>query len=322
MRANDALRARLHDLETAMRITPTIPLDEPRMRLFAKLEYCGLVGSIKDRAALWILKSAILRGEIGPDTTIVESSSGNFAIATASFARMLGLRFVPVIDPNISALNEAILRSLCAQVVKVDQRDDTGGYLKTRIARVNEICASARSAFWTNQYANTDGMMGHYHMTGGEIVAALPELDYAFIGVSSGGTIAGISQRLKERSQRTKIIAVDAEGSVIFGGSPKKRRIPGLGSSIVPGLVAEACIDDVVVIPESDTIEGCRDLLRRHRLFAGGSSGTTYAAIRRYLAKVRGHGTPSVLFLCADRGTAYIDTIYNDEWVAQLREAS
>src|SRR5436309_9766219 len=95
------------------------------MDLFAKLEYVNPVGSIKDRSAFWILKRAAERGEINDDTTVIESSSGNFAAALAAFAHLVGLRFIPVIDPKISGTYESFLRRICDRVVKVKDLDDT-----------------------------------------------------------------------------------------------------------------------------------------------------------------------------------------------------
>src|SRR5438045_8188246 len=104
------LVARLGQLGKMLRPTPHVPLAVPGMQLFAKLEYVNPIGSIKDRPAFWILKRAAERGEICDETTVIESSSGNFASALAAFTRLVGLRFIPVIDPNISGAYEALLR--------------------------------------------------------------------------------------------------------------------------------------------------------------------------------------------------------------------
>lgn len=298
-----------------LRATPIVALEDERLQLFAKLDFLNGIGSIKDRPALWILRRAIERGEIGPDTTIVESSSGNFACALAAFARLLELKFVAVIDPNIAPANEALLRSYCHQVVKVAARDETGGYLTTRLSTVERIMADLSDAYWPNQYGNPDGMDAHYQLTAAEIIEALPTVDYVFIGVSSAGTIAGVSRRLKEHNPQVTIVAVDAEGSVIFGQPPKPRWIPGLGSSITPPLLRHAVIDDVVVVSETETIAACRELLSRHGLFVGGSSGSAYRAVQRYFAGKRTAARPRVLFLCSDRGTAYLQTIFDRRWV-------
>src|SRR5215216_189111 len=261
------LVARLEQLRRTLRPTPHVPLAMEGMDLFAKLEYINPVGSIKDRPAFWILKRAAERGDINEDTTVVESSSGNFASALAAYTRLVGLEYIPVIDPNISSTYESFLRRLCPRGVKVEERDDTGGFLKTRLQKVKELCGTIPNAYWTNQYGNLDAAEAHYELTAAEICADFDSLDYVFIGVSTAGTIAGVSRRLKEQYPDIKVIAVDTEGSAIFGGAPRKRHIPGIGSSIVPQLLSHARIDDVVLISERETIDACRELLTTHGLF-------------------------------------------------------
>jgi cysteine synthase A len=311
------LAPRLELLRNTMRPTPHVPLAVNGMDLFAKLEYLNPVGSIKDRPAYWILKRAAERGEIDAETTVIESSSGNFAMALAAFTHLIGIRFIPVIDPKISETYELFLRSLCPTVVKVEDPDDTGGYLKTRLEMVERLCATTPNAFWTNQYGNPDAMEAHYELTAGEICDEFDSLDYVFIGVSTAGTISGVSRRLKEHFPKVRIIAVDTEGSVIFGGAPRSRHIPGIGSSIVPPLLAHARIDDVVWIPERETVQACRELLTTHGLFVGGSSGSVFAAIHQYRSRMP-ESRPTVLFLCADRGTPYLNTVFDSSWASRL----
>ncbi len=327
------LATRLELLRNTLRPTPHVQLAMKGLDLFAKLEYVNPVGSIKDRAAYWILKRAAERGEICEKTTVIESSSGNFAAALAAFTHLVGLRFIPVIDPNISgALRfipvidpnisgayESFLRRICPTVVKVEDRDDTGGFLKTRLQKVKELCATIPNAYWTNQYGNLDAIEAHYRLTATEICADFDSLDYVFIGVSTAGTIAGVSRRLKERYPNIRVIAVDAEGSAIFGSAPRKRHIPGIGSSIVPQLLSYAEIDDIVWISERETVQACQELLTSHGLFVGGSSGTAFAAVKRYAARMPAYKHPTVLFLCADRGTAYLDTVFDPTWAAMLQ---
>src|SRR5216117_1474158 len=313
-----SLVTRLAQLGNILRPTPHVPLAVPGMQLFAKLEYVNPVGSIKDRPAFWILKRAAERGEVCENSTVIESSSGNFASALAAFTRLIGLRFIPVIDANISGTYESFLRRICDKVVKVEERDDTGGFLKTRLQKVKELCATIPNAYWTNQYGNLDAVEAHYELTATEICADFASLDYVFIGVSTAGTIAGVSRRLKEHYPNVRVIAVDAEGSAIFGGAPRKRHIPGIGSSIVPPLLSHATIDDVVLVPERETAAACHELLTTHGLFVGGSSGTAFAAIKRYAAKMSAFRRPKVLFLCPDRGTPYLDTVFDPTWAARL----
>lgn len=316
--AATSVASRLQRLRGLLRPTPHVQLAVPGMDVFAKLEYANPVGSVKDRAAYWILQRAADRGDIGEQTTVIESSSGNFATALAAFTHLVGLRFIPVIDPNICGTYEAFLRRVCPTVVKVETRDDTGGFLKTRLEKVSQLCASMPHAYWTNQYGNPDAVDAHYQLTGAEICAAFDSLDYVFIGVSTAGTIAGISRRLKERYPGVRIIGVDTEGSVIFGGEARKRHIPGIGSSIVPPLLTRAMVDDIVIVPERETVQGCRELLAVHGLFVGGSSGTAFAAIKRYALAMKTGRRPTVLFLCADGGAPYLDTVFDEAWARRL----
>jgi 2,3-diaminopropionate biosynthesis protein SbnA len=309
-------RELLERLDIAARFvfeTPIIRLDHEQVDLYAKLEFLNGVGSIKDRPAFWMLKRAIERGQVRPGTTIVESSSGNLARALAAFCNILGLPFIPVIDPFVSPMYESFLRAHCKTVVKVTKPDDSGGYLKVRLQMVSHLLSErAGDAYWTNQYANPDAMEAHYLLTAGEICRRLPDVDYVFLGVGSSGTVSGVSRRLKEHNPAIRIIAVDAEGSAIFGQRAKRRRIPGLGSSIRPSLLDHAAIDEVVIVNETETIEACHRLLERHGLFVGGSTGTVYSAIRRYFPERIGGRRPRVLFLCCDRGDAYVHNVYAD----------
>jgi len=320
--ASHQLIERVAYAERIIRETPVVRLDEEHLTLYAKLELFNGVGSIKDRPAFWILKRAIERGQIGPNTTIIESSSGNFACALASFCRILGLNFIPVVDPFVSPVYESFLRTQCETVVKVEECDDSGGYLKTRLRIVDTLLSQYSDAYWPNQYENPDGMAAHYHLTAAEVCRALPDLDYVFIGVSSAGTLAGVSRRLKEHNPAIRVIAVDAEGSVIFGGPPKKRSIPGIGSSISPPLIKEALFDDVVIVNEADTVAACHHLLKRHGLFVGGSTGTVYSAIQRYFAAYQPRKQPQVLFFCCDRGVAYLHNVFSADGMRSDERAS
>lgn len=318
--ADDQLSHRLRALRGGLAPTPVVPLRGDRMDLFTKLEFCNVNGSAKDRAALWILEQAAGRGDVRAGTTVVESSSGNFALSLASYTAALGVRFLPVIDPHCNRGTEAYLRAVCPVVEKVTEPDGTGGYLRTRLSRVRELVAGDAAAYWPNQYRNPDAADAHYRFTGAELCASVPRLDYLFVGVGTGGTIAGLSHRVKETFPGCAVIAVDAAGSAIFGGPPAPRRIPGLGSGIVPPLVGQALIDDVVLVRETDAVAGCHELLRGHGVFAGGSTGSVYHAIRRFFsARPAQSRTPAVAFLCADRGHAYADTVYNPAWVHTLR---
>ncbi|BAG19421.1 2,3-diaminopropionate biosynthesis protein SbnA [Streptomyces griseus] len=310
------LRKRLDMIGASVGRTPLLWLPDDSLSLFAKLESVNPNGSTKDRSAYWILKKAIERGDITENTTVVESSSGNFATSLAVFCQSLGIRFVPVIDANCNALTEAVLRSCCERVEKV-VAPEGAALLPARLARVAELRAEISDVYWPNQYANGDAADAHYQLTGGELSSAFSRIDYLFVGVGTGGTIAGLSRRVKDQFPGATVVAVDVHGSVALGGAPGKRHIPGLGSSMVPPLLDQALIDHVMHVSEYETVIGCRTLYAEHGLYAGGSTGSVYAAIGRYFAEhpVPPGERPTAVFLCADRGIPYARTVYDLDWV-------
>lgn len=312
---DEMLWNRIEIIRRRFPITETVRLPHSRLRLHAKMESTNPSGSAKDRFAYWILREAVRRGDITRGTTVVESSSGNFALSLALLCRWLGVRFVPVIDPNVNTSTELTLRGACDRVEKVVEPDGAGGFLLSRLDRVAELVSEIDDAYWPNQYANSDGAHGHYVLTGGELVAALDRIDYLFVGVGTGATITGLSRRVTESSRHAVVVAVDVEGSAIFGAEPRRRLIPGIGSSIRPPLLDGAATADVVTVSEWGEVNGCREFHRAYGIYAGGSTGCVYAAIDQYFENYRGP-PPVVAFLCADRGEPYRDTIYNPGWVA------
>ncbi|KNY26428.1 2,3-diaminopropionate biosynthesis protein SbnA [Pseudobacteroides cellulosolvens] len=290
------------------------------IELYAKLEYYNPTGSVKDRAASYIIKKLLDSGEIDQDTTLIESSSGNFGIALSAYCKQYGLKFLCVIDPHINPINEAIIRKLGHSVVKVAEPDASGGYLLNRIKKVNELLMDIPNSYWVNQYGNPYNSEAYYNTLGAEICKSFENIDYIFMGVSSGGTITGVSRKLKEKFPNIKVIAVDIVGSVIFGGPAQKRYIPGIGSSMVPDILKQAKIDDVVMVDEVSTIKMCHELLEKHYIFAGGSSGSVFHAVKQYFQGKKFNTKPRVLTIFADRGDRYSSTIYNEAWYSNFTQ--
>jgi len=301
--------------------TPLVEIklrDKPVLQLFAKLEFCNPTGSVKDRAASYVIKRILDEGIIDKDTVLIESSSGNFGVALSAYSKMNGLKFICVIDENTSPVNEMLIKSQGAQIIKIKEQDEYGGYLLNRIGKVEEIVNETSNIYWINQYENPLNAEAYYQTLGNEICNGFDDnIDYIFLGVSSGGTITGVSQRIKKKFPNAKIIAVDIFGSVIFGNTPKKRYIPGIGSSMVPRILQSALIDDIVYVDEIETVEGCKELLQDHAIFAGGSSGSVYAAIRKYFSIREIKETVNVVCIFPDRGERYYNTVYDDCWCNQ-----
>jgi N-(2-amino-2-carboxyethyl)-L-glutamate synthase len=302
--------------------TPVVALrrlfPDPDVDVIAKLELLNPGGSMKDRSARHIVESGLREGSITPGGRLVESSSGNFGISLAIAARIHGLRFTCVVDPKTTRANVAILRGLGADVEIVTGRDPAGGYLHSRIRRVEELLAATPNAVWVNQYANDRNWEAYYHGTGAELIEQLVDPpDHLFAAVSTTGSILGCSRRLRERFPRLRVVAVDAVGSVIFGAPAGPRELPGIGSSRVPELCRPEEIDDVVYVDDVDAALGCRALLMAEGIFAGGSTGAVVAAIARSLPAL---SRPCrIVAIFPDRGDRYLDLVYDDDWLAAAR---
>jgi cysteine synthase A len=302
--------------------TPIIRLSrlfrDSRCEVLAKMEMCNPGGSVKDRPARYILERGVADGTIPPNAHIVESSSGNLAIALAMVCRIRGLRFTAVVDPKIAATNLKIIRCYGGNIELVTEKDRQGGYLETRIERVKRLLRERPDAVWINQYANERNWQSHYHGEGEEILRHLDRpVDYLVLGVSTSGTLHGIARRLREVWPNMKVVAVDAAGSVLFGTPPYPRDLPGIGASRVPELLRREEIGQVIHIDDYESAIACRELVKHEGIFAGGSSGSVIAAIQRLSACL--HHAARILTILPDRGERYLDTVYDDEWLSRMK---
>src|SRR5258708_20825664 len=256
-----------------VRLTRVLP-DCP-FRLFAKLEGFNPGGSAKDRPALQILREAMSTGAVKPWTVVIESSSGNLGIGLAQACSYLGLRFICVVDPKTTAQNIRILRAYGAEIDLVSEPDPvTGEFLEARINRVQTLLHTIEDSFWTNQYANPSNPQAHYRTTMHEIAAELGgRIDYLFVATSTCGTLRGCAEYVRDHHLGPKIFAVDAHGSVIFGGQAAKRLIPGHGAARRPELYRAGLADECVRVTDLDCVVGCRRLAQSEAILAGGSSG-------------------------------------------------
>lgn len=289
-------------------------IGDVQFRLYAKLESLNPGGSMKDRPAVRIIEHGIENGSIGPDTVVVESSSGNMGIGLAQACAYYGLRFICVVDTKTTSQNISLLETYGAEVEVVMEPDPvTGELLQARIDRVQALLTAYPDSFWPNQYSNVYNPMAH-HQTMAEIVEALDgEVDYLFCATSTCGTARGCSEYIKANGLRTRLYAVDAYGSVIFGGPKAKRLIPGHGAAVRPQLFQPDMADTCIHVSDLDCIIGCRRLVKREAILAGGSSGAVLMAVDKVKDSIPSDATCVVIL--ADRGERYLDTIYSDHWV-------
>lgn len=301
--------------------TPLLKLErflgDADIHLYAKLELFNPGGSSKDRPALKMLMDAWQQGEIDQNTTIVESSSGNLGIGLAQVCAYLGLKFVCVTDARSSRINFRIMETYGAIIDCIETPDPKEGtFLAARIKRVQHLLDTIPNSFNCNQYANPNNPLSH-QQTMREILEGIDQrVDYLFCATSTCGTLRGCADYLAQHKiEHIKLIAVDAEGSAIFGDKTKRRLIPGHGAGVIPKHFHPELANDSVLVSDLDCVVGCRRFLHREAILAGGSSGGVLAAI----LKVREHiptGSTCVAIIC-DRGEHYIDTIYDDTWVME-----
>src|SRR5581483_5547066 len=281
-----------------------------------KLEGANPTGSMKDRTGLSLIRQIERDNLITDRSIIIESTSGNLGVALALCCKARNYNFLAVVDPKATPENLEKMRLLGAQIEVVDQPDEAGGYLLSRLARIQELCAQAATYIWTNQYGNPANPLIHFTTTGPEIYRQMMgNVGAIFIPVSTGGTLAGVARFFRSASPSTQIIGVDAYGSVVFGTPPAPRKLNGIGSSRLSSFLSSDLYDASIIVRDEEAFAFCRFLHLAGNMKVGGSSGAVLSACARYLSA---HPeVENVVCLCADDGENYASTIFNDEWLKQ-----
>ncbi len=282
--------------------------------VYAKLEMLNPGGSLKDRPALRVLKQEIENGNITSDTVIVESSSGNMGIGIAQICRALNIRFICVVDVKTTQQNIRILRALGAEIDLVEEPDPiTGEFLQARLNRVQHLLKTIKSSYWPDQYSNLKNPESH-KQTIQEISEELDgKLDFIFCATSTCGTLRGFSEYVRDHNLKTKVVAVDAVGSMIFSDKPADRKLPGMGAGIKPPHSKKATADYCIHVDDVECILGCRRMGLKEGVLIGGSSGGVVQSIA-YARPIIPDGANCVV-LVADRGERYLDTVFSETWV-------
>lgn len=281
-----------------------------------KLEGFNPTNSMKDRTAFALIHTLEEEGRLRPGTTIIESTSGNLGVAMARLCQLKGYRFIAVIDPKATLENIAKMRYFDAQIELVEQADEHGGYLLTRLAHVQDLTNQHPNYLWSNQYVNPANPHIHYSTTGPEISEQMQgKVDAIFIPVSTGGTLAGIGKFFREAHPATQIIGVDAEGSIIFGTPPAPRKLTGIGSSRLSHFIRKELYDCPILARDEEAFAYCQMLYEQTNIHVGGSSGAVLAACVRYL--ILHPDIVHVVCVCADHGKNYHSSIFNQVWLRE-----
>ncbi len=282
--------------------------------ILGKAEFLNPGGSVKDRAALYMILDAERRGLLRPGGTIVEGTAGNTGIGLALVGNARGYRTVIVIPETQSGEKKDMLR-LCGaelrEVAAVPYKDPDN------YVHVSERLAGELGAFWANQWDNTANADGHYRSTGPEIWAQTGgRLDGFTCAIGTGGTLAGVSRFLKERNPQVRVAVADPQGAALYSWF-KHGQLESHGSSITEGIgqgrvtrnIEQAKVDDAYEIPDAEALALLFELLKNEGLCLGGSSGINVAGAVR-LARDLGPGH-TVVTILADSGVRYQSRLWN-----------
>lgn len=304
-------------LLSAIGHTPLVKLtgfgEDGSQSAWAKLESFNPGGSAKDRTARALVNDAVERGVLRPGSVMVESSSGNLGVALAREAAVGGWEFHCVVDPRTNQATLAHMKALGAHIHPVESPDpETGDWLTARRTKVAELVREL-DAVNLDQYSNRAAFLAHSEGTMHEIMDQLGHApDFLLVAVSTTGTVGGCARFINEHDLPTRVVAVDAEGSVLFGGARGERILPGYGAGVVTDLSRETTPDEVVRVNAADAVRAARRVARATGFMPGASGGAVCVAVDKF---VRDYPGAEIAAIFHDDGRAYLDTIYNDEWV-------
>ena len=276
-----------------------------KANIFAKLEYFNPLGSVKDRIAAAMIEAAEKDGNIGPESLIVEATSGNTGISLAFVCAIKGYRLCLTMPDTMSVERRKLLGHLGAELVLTPGADGVNG----AIAKAMEIAASRQNSFMPDQFKNPANPAIHRVTTAEEIWHDTEgQVDFFVSGVGTGGTITGVSQVLKMRKADFKAIAVEpADSPVLSGGRPGPHKIQGIGAGFVPDVLDRSLIDETVTVTNDEAFETARMLAKKEGLLCGISSGAAVAAALK-VAQRPDAENKNIVVILPSTGERYIST--------------
>ena len=304
--------------------TPLIRLnsfsEETGCEILGKAEFLNPGGSVKDRAALYIIKDAEEKGLLKPGGTVVEGTAGNTGIGLAHICNAKGYKCLIIIPETQSIEKMDALRTLGAEVKPVPAvpYKDPNNYVKIS----GRLASEMENAIWANQFDNLANRIAHYETTGPEIWEQTDgKVDAWVAATGTGGTFAGVSLFLKEKNSQIKTVLADPMGSGLYS-YVKTGKISSEGNSITEGIgnsritknMENVLIDDAIQVDDKEAVRIVYQMLRKDGLFMGGSVGINVGAAVA-LAKKMGPGHTIITVLC-DSGTRYQSKLFNREWLA------
>jgi cysteine synthase len=273
--------------------------------IYAKLEYLNPTGSVKDRAALFMIEEAERKGILKPGGTIIEASSGNQGITTAMIGAIKGYRVIITVSEKISKEKRDTLQAYGAELVvcpATERLDDPNSYHRKAL----ELHRAMPNSFMLNQYFNPDNAQAHYYSLGPEIWHQTKgKITHLIAAAGSGGTVTGAGKYLKEKNPAVKVIAVDAATSYrSTHGKPQPYKLEGLGVDYDTPLLDMNVIDDFVAVHDNDALAMLKTLARSYGFLVGPASGAVAYGVQEYTKSLPSDALIVTLF--TDSGRAYL----------------
>lgn len=273
--------------------------------LFLKLEYLNPAGSVKDRAALYMIEDAEKKGILKPPATIIEPTSGNTGIGLASIGAMKGYKVILTMPETMSVERRMLLAAYGAELILTEGAKGMAG----AIEKAEELKQSIPGAVILGQFTNPANVQAHYETTGPEIWAGLDgKIDMFVAGVGTGGTVTGTGKFLKSKDSSIQIVAVEPDASpLLSGGKAGGHGIQGIGANFIPEILDQNVYDKVVRAKEQDAYQAARLLAETEGILVGISSGAALWAASEEARKPEYAGK-NIVVLLPDTGDRYLST--------------
>jgi len=243
--------------------------------VFAKLEYLNPGGSVKDRAAIGIIRRAEQEGRLAPGGTIVEATAGNTGIGLALIGVNRGYKVKLFVPENFSQEKVIIMRALGAEVERTPDEEGMRGAIR----RAKEVVAGDRSAFMAGQFENPANPDYHHETTAVEMFEQMDgRVDAVVLGCGTCGTFTGVARYMKEHLPRVLAFAVTTQGSVLGGGAPGPHKVEGIGNNFIPETFDPNVCDEVIAVTDDEAFETVKQLAAKEGVLAGSSGGAAMFA--------------------------------------------